>query len=94
MCNVSSILKCVLFADDTNIFYYADSLELLRNIISQELNKLYNWLPVSNLCLNMNKTNYVVFGKGRVTSDIALTISQNITERVYGTNCTYTIGNI
>ena len=29
LCNVSSVLKFVLFADDTNIFYSADTLELL-----------------------------------------------------------------
>ena len=44
LCNVSSILKFILFADDTTIFYSADSLELLSNTISQELNKLHNWL--------------------------------------------------
>ena len=37
------------------------------------------------LSLNINKTNYMVFGKGRITSDIAITINQNIIERVYET---------
>ena len=36
------MLKFALFADDTNIFYSADNLELLSNTISQELNKLHN----------------------------------------------------
>ena len=35
------------------------------------------------LSFNINKTNYMVFGKGRITSDIAITINQNIIERVY-----------
>ena len=48
-CNVSIILKFVLFTDDTNIFYCADSIEWLSNIISQELNKLHNWLAVNKL---------------------------------------------
>ena len=73
--NVSSVLKFVLFTDDTNIFYSADSLKLLSNIISQQLNKLHNWLAVSKLSLNIDNTNYMVFGKGRITSDIALTIN-------------------
>ena len=46
LCNVSSILKFVVFAGGTNIFCCADSLELLSNTISQELNKLHNWLAV------------------------------------------------
>ena len=85
MCNISRILKFVLFADDTNTFYSADSLELLSIIISQQLNKLHNWFAVNKLSLNINKTNYMVFGKGRVTSDIAVTINQNIIERIYDT---------
>ena len=56
----------------TLIYFSADNLELLSNIISQELNKLHNWLAVNKLSLNINKTNYMVFGKGRVTSDIAI----------------------
>ena len=83
LCNVFSILKFVLFADDTNIFYSADSPELLSNTISQELSKLHNWLAVNKLSLNINKTNYAVFGKERVASDIAIAINQNINEIVY-----------
>ena len=70
LCKVSTILKFALFADDTNIFYSADSLELLSNPINQELNKMHNWLAVNKMSLNINKTNYMVFGKRRVTSDI------------------------
>ena len=81
LCNVSSIFKLLLFADDTNIFYSTDSLEFLSNTISQELSKQHNWLAVNKL--SINKANYKVFGKGRVTSDIAITINQNIIERVY-----------
>ena len=44
LCNVSSIIKFILFADDTTIFYSADSLELLSNTIGHELSKLHNWL--------------------------------------------------
>ena len=59
LCNVSSILKFILFAYDTNVFYSADSPELLSNTISQQLSKLHNWLPVDKLSLNINKTNYI-----------------------------------
>ena len=54
LCNVPSIFKFVLFADDTNIFYSADNLELLGNTISQELNELHNCLAVNKLSLNIN----------------------------------------
>ena len=55
LCNVSILLKFILFADDTNIFYSADSLELFINTISQVLSKLHNWLAVNKLSLNINK---------------------------------------
>ena len=76
----------MLFEDDTNIFYSADSPELVSNTVRQELNKLHNWLAVNKLSLNSNKTNYMVFGVGRVISDIAMTINQNIIERIYESN--------
>ena len=78
---------CVMFLVYSNLYcsrmtliciYSADSLELLTETIS--LNKLHNWLAVNKLSLNINKTNYMVFGKGRVTSDIAITINQNSIE--------------
>ena len=55
-------------------------LHLLSNIISQALNKLHNMLVVNKLSLNINKSNYMVFGKGRVTSDIAMTKPKHYTE--------------
>ena len=51
--------------------------------IGQELNKLHNGLVVNKLSLNINTTNYLVFGKGRATSDMLITINQNVKERVY-----------
>ena len=73
---------CVMFLVYSNVycsrmtlFYIADSPELLSNTISQELSKLYGWLAVNKLSFNINKTNYMVFGNGRVTSDIAITIN-------------------
>ena len=51
---------------------------MLSKAISQELNKLHKWLAVNKLSLNINKTNYMGFGKGRVASDIAIAINQNI----------------
>ena len=49
LCNVSSILKVILCADDTTIFYSADSPTFLSNTISLELSKLHNWLAVNKL---------------------------------------------
>ena len=59
--NISSILDFYLFADDTNIYYEADTPEKLELTMNRELIKLRTWLIVNRLSLNINKTNFVVF---------------------------------
>ena len=59
--NISNVLNFYLFADDTNIYYESDSLQELEKTINKELNKLYLWLNVNRLSLNIDKTNYIIF---------------------------------
>ena len=53
--NISKILKFYLFADDTNIYYESKSLCDLEKTVNKELNKLYLWLNVNRLSLNIKK---------------------------------------
>ena len=50
-----------LFADDTNIYYESSSLKDLEKTINKELGKLYLWLNVNRLSLNIDKPNFTVF---------------------------------
>ena len=59
--NISSVLQFYLFADDTNIYYEADSLNKVERVINNELKKLYTWLIVNRLSLNIDKTNFLIF---------------------------------
>ena len=59
--NISNVLDFYLFADDTNIYYESDSLQELEKTINKELQKLYLWLNVNRLSLNIDKTNYIIF---------------------------------
>ena len=59
--NVSKILNFYLFADDTNIYYESNSLTELEKSVNRELDKLYLWLNVNRLSLNIDKTNYIIF---------------------------------
>ena len=59
--NISEVLKFYLFADDTNIYYEAESTKKLETVINKELKKLYTWLNVNRLSLNIEKTNFIVF---------------------------------
>ena len=52
LCNVSSHLKSILFADDTSFFVEgSDLLEMCTNV-STEMNKLYTWFKENKLSLN------------------------------------------
>ena len=59
--NISKILNFYLFADDTNIYYESSSLDNLERTVNSELNKLFLWLNVNRLSLNIDKTNFIVF---------------------------------
>ena len=55
--NISKILIFYLFADDTKIYYESNSLNELEKTLNKELSKLYLWLNVNRLSLNIDKTN-------------------------------------
>ena len=52
ICDVSDVVKCVLFADDTNIFCSERNLTDLQLTLNRELGKLFVWFSVNKLSLN------------------------------------------
>ena len=58
---VSSLFMPILFADDTNLFGTNAKLDILVNEINVELNKIYTWVRVNKLSLNIEKTNFMLF---------------------------------
>ena len=59
--HASSKLAFYLFADDTNIYYEAESLAQLQSVVNRELKKVKMWLDVNKLSLNIDKTNFIIF---------------------------------
>ena len=59
--NIFSKLKFFLFADDTNIYFECNDLKNLIKIMNFELKKIYKWLYINRLSLNMSKTKFVIF---------------------------------
>ena len=47
ICNVSDVVKCVLFADETNIFCSERNLTDLQLTLNRELGKLFVWFSVN-----------------------------------------------
>ena len=82
ICNVSKILKFVLFADDTNILYSDANVKNLNNVVNTELDKLNTWFIINKLSLNVSKTNYILFGNRKVHSDLDIKIYNNKITRV------------
>ena len=53
MCNVTSVVKSILFADDTNLFLVGDDLKEVCETMSFELDKLSRWFQANKLSLKM-----------------------------------------
>ena len=82
ICNVSTILKFVLFADDTNILYSDANVNNLNIVVNSELDKLNTRFIINKLSLNVSKTNYILFGNRKVHSDLDIKIHNDKITRV------------
>ena len=82
LCNVSNLVKYVLFADDTNIFKSGNNVNELCNEISHELTKVNTWFNVNKLSLNVSKTNFMLFGRSKKAENIKIEINNSEIERV------------
>ena len=83
LCNVSNVMKCVLFADDTNMFCTGEDIQQLMQVLSVEMDKYKLWFDRNKLSLNLNKTKFMVFGNRQIPADIQLIVNHNVIERVY-----------
>ena len=75
ICYVSDVVKCVLFADDTNIFCSEINLTDLQLTLNRELGKLFVWFSVNKLSLNVYKTNYILFRNRSANTDLNICIN-------------------
>ena len=83
ICNVSKILTFVLFADDTTICTSDKNVAKQYSETNRELNRLYTWLSVNKLSINIKKTNYIVFSN--IHENVANSVGINNTkcQKVY-----------
>lgn len=58
----STMLKLFCFADDTTCSYSSSNHADLFNTMNYELEQLNVWFKANKLCLNANKTKYMIFG--------------------------------
>ena len=59
--NISKKLKFYLFADDIDIYLESRDLQSLEKVMNKKLKKLFEWLCINRLSLNISKTNFIIF---------------------------------
>ena len=57
--NISELIKFIIFADDTNLFFKHKNLNTLVSIINTELIQISSWFKLNKLSLNISKTNFI-----------------------------------
>ena len=82
MCNISSLVKFILFADDTNIFHANSDINRLNERICCVLEKLCVWFAVNKLTVNITKTNYMLFGSRTLNKEVNIKMQNVNIERV------------
>ena len=72
LAQASRILKAITFADDTNLFYAHENINILFQNVNIELQNLCDWFSVNKLSLNNDKTKYTFFHKPSISDYIPL----------------------
>ena len=60
--------KTISFADDTTIYLSYHNLVVARAHMNHDLRILSNWFKANKMSLNIDKTNYMIFGDYRNTN--------------------------
>ena len=62
----SNKLTFIHFADDTTVFMSGGDLERLCEEVSEELQKVDEWMRANRLSINVEKTNFMLFTHSRL----------------------------
>ena len=55
------MLDFILYADDTNVLYKHENIDMMCKIVSVELDKLSTWFALNKLALDSSKTKSMIF---------------------------------
>ena len=79
------------FADDTNLTFSAVDLSILQTEMSNDLNRIVNWLSSNKLTLNILKTDFMVMGSRQriasLTGNISLSVNGLTLQQVETAKC-------
>ena len=83
--NSATSLDFHLFADDSNLFYSHQNLQVLERNVNEQLSKVHEWLCANKLSLNIEKSNFVLFHPVQKKPNYILNLKihrQQITEKL------------
>jgi hypothetical protein len=69
LCNISSKLYYILFADDSNMFVSGSSLSDMCEVLNRELDLVSDWLKANKLLLNIAKSSFMIMSSHHKTYD-------------------------
>ena len=71
--------QCILFADDTTIYFTHHDLRYMEWCVQEDLNKISDWFRANKLSLNTSKSNFILFKKkNQLNASINLKIGHEI----------------
>ena len=81
--NASKVTEILIFADDTSIFYSHSDPKHLESVLNEELKKVDVWMKGNKLCVNIEKTNYIIFKSNRksVATNFSLCFGNKLLEQ-------------
>ena len=87
---VSKHLFPILYADDTNLFISGKNIDNLIQTVNHEIEKVFDWLSVNKLSLNIQKTHYMIFhSRKNIKINFDVLINNEIINKV---ECTKFLG--
>lgn len=72
----------LMYADDTVLYYAADSAEELEKMMLNDMNLLHKWCVRNILTINVGKTCYMTFGRASLLPDLNIVIDNETIKRV------------
>ena len=79
------------FADDTNLLYFGKSIKNINSKVNHDLKKLTSWLNANKICLNVSKTELVLYKSCKKQVDFELKVKLN-GQKIYETNSVKYLG--
>ena len=80
--NASSLFRAITFADDTNLFMTAPSMQSLFQSANTELVKIQAWFESNRLCINVSKTCFQLYSKRSIENTPDIKINNETIARV------------